>query len=266
MNLLEALLLGLIQGVTEFLPVSSSGHLTLFGKIFNMNTADATLLSFTTLLHMGTLISVFIVMRREILAIIRNIFGPRTWQLVIATIPAVLAALFLGDWIESLFGGQLLGYEFLLTGIILLTTLLVKPNPDHTKDVGYPESLAAGIGQAIAIVPGVSRSGATLASMLYLGVNRQKAISFSFLMSIPAILGAFLLDILHMLDNEGSILGSLSIMNVAVGVIAAALSGWLVMRFMLKKLTARGILVCALYVIGLGSLILLDQTWLHLVF
>lgn len=264
MNFFESLLLGLIQGVTEFLPVSSSGHLALFGRLFNQDAVA--MLSFTTLLHMGTLVSVFIVMRREIKAILRNIFGPRTWQLLVATLPAIFVAVLFGDWLESLFGGDRLGYEFILTGIILLTTLLVRPNPDHRKDVGYGDALAAGIGQAIAIIPGVSRSGATLAALLYRGVNRQNAIRFSFLMSIPAILGGFLLDMVDLIQGEGSALTSMSPLNLIIGIAAAAFSGWLAMRFMLKKLNARGMMICALYVIGLGILILIDQNFLNWIF
>lgn len=263
MNILEAFLYGLVQGITEFLPVSSSGHLTLLGRILGSD--ETAMLSFTTLLHMGTLIAVFIVMRKEISAIIRDIFGARTWQLVIATIPAVLAAVLLGDWLDKLFAGNLLGYSFMLTGIILASTLLLKPRPVD-KEIGYREALIAGVGQAVAIAPGVSRSGTTLAALLFSGVSREKAIRFSFLMSIPAILGGFALDVYHMTQGEGSALLSFGIGNIIVGVAAAALAGWLAMEFMLRKLNWRTIFWCAVYVLGLGVLVLIDQTFLHLVF
>jgi undecaprenyl-diphosphatase len=264
MNIFESLFLGLIQGFTEFLPVSSSGHLTLFGKIFHQNAA--LMMSFTTLLHMGTLISVLIIMRLDILDILKDIFGKKTWLLLVATIPAVLAALLLGDLIDSLFGGNTLGYEFLFTGVVLLATLVVKPGKNLQKDVGYPEAIAAGIGQAIAIAPAVSRSGTSLAALLLAGVNRQKAIRFTFLMSIPAILGGFAKDMLDMAKGQGVSLADLGYLNLAVGIVAAAVAGWLAMDFMIKKLTKKGILICAIYVIVLGTLILLDQNFLHLVF
>jgi undecaprenyl-diphosphatase len=264
MNFFEAILLGLVQGITEFLPVSSSGHLTLFGKIFQTD-PDA-MLSYATWLHMGTLIAVVLVMRKELLAIFRDLFGKRTIRLVIATIPAVVAALLFGDWFESLFAGQGLGYGFLATGVILLLLVLLKPREETSKSVGYREALLAGIAQAFAIIPAISRSGSTLAALLVSGVNRRKAIRFSFLMSLPAILGGFLLDVVKIFTEETPALSGISVWSVAIGVIAAAISGYLVMEFMLRKLNDRGFLISAAYVIGLGTLILIDQTWLHLVF
>lgn len=263
MNILEAFLYGIVQGITEFLPVSSSGHLTLFSRI--LDTDEAAMLSFTTMLHMGTLIAVFIVMRKEIAAILRDLFGARTWQLLVATIPAIIAALLLGDWLDKLFGGDLLGYSFMLTGIILATSLLFKPH-SLDKEIGYREALLAGIGQAVAIAPGVSRSGTTLTALLLAGVDREQAIRFAFLMSIPAILGGFALDVYHMIQGESAALLSFGVGNILVGVAAAALSGWLAMEFMLRKLNRRGILWCAIYVLALGILILIDQTFVHLVF
>ena len=320
MTIIESLILGIIQGITEFIPVSSSGHLTLFGKVFDVETD--LMMSFTTMLHVGTLVAVFIVMRKEILAILKDIFGPKTWQLVIATVPAVIAALLLGDWFESLFDGRTLGYQFLITGVILLSTLMVKTNRDQgtgkvrkvsinaeqpeeafvddvravaktdtgdtqndsltaatdsnenqnqkiddpLKDVSYKEALAAGIGQAVAIMPGISRSGATLAALLFCKVNRKKAIRFSFLMSIPAIAGGFVLDMLKIFKGEGSAITDMNMLTLLIGVAAAAVSGYLAMNFMLRKLNAKGLLIFAGYVILIGLLVLIDQTWLHIVF
>ncbi len=264
MHFIEAIFFGLIQGITEFLPVSSSGHLTLMGRIFE--TDPNAMLSFTTLLHMGTLISVFVVMRREIGEIIHDIFGSRTWQLVLATIPAVIVAVLLGDWLDALFEGGFLGYSFLATGVILVSSLLWTRKNQTPKEIGYREALIGGVGQAIAIVPGISRSGATITSLLLSGINREKAIRFSFLMSIPAILGGFALDVIHMIKGEGSAVLSLGIINIIAGVIAAAVSGWLAMEFMLRKLNRRGFLYCAVYVTVLGFLVLFDQSFTHFLF
>jgi undecaprenyl-diphosphatase len=264
MNIFESILLGLIQGITEFLPVSSSGHLTLLGRIFQ--TDPAALLSFATWLHMGTLISVVLVMRKDLIAIFRDLFGKRTIRLIIATVPAVVAAVLFGDWLDSLFKGNTLGYEFLITGVILLLTVLLKPKTETEKSVGYKEALFAGIGQAIAIIPAISRSGATLAALLGSGVNRRKAIRFSFLMSVPAIFGSFLLDVAKFFTDDVPPLVGISPWTVALGVIAAAISGYLAMGFMLKKLNDKGFLISAAYVIGIGTLILIDQNWSHLVF
>lgn len=263
MNFLEAIIFGLVQGITEFLPVSSSGHLTLFGRIFDID--EDVMMSFSTLLHLGTLLAVFGVMRREIGEIFRDIFGRKTWLIVIATIPAVLAAVLLGDWLESLFGGSMLGYSFLATAVILLTSLLWR-QPKADRDIGYKDAVIGGIGQAIAIAPGISRSGTTITALLLSGVERQKAIRFSFLMSIPAILGGFALDVYHMIKGEGSAVLDLGLGNIIVGILVAAASGWLVMEFMLRRLNRRGFLYCAGYAAVLGVLVLVDQTWTHIIF
>ena len=301
MNFLEALILGLIQGITEFIPVSSSGHLTLFGKVFDVD--SSIMLSFTTLLHVGTLIAVFIVMRKDIKSILLDIFGKMTWLIIIATIPAVIAAVLLGDLLDELFAGGSLGYSFLMTGLILLSTLMIKqdrsvhqaklvraasiqkdeisaePFSDDCdnasevtainrspKEISYKEALIAGLGQAVAILPGISRSGSTLATLLFCKIDRKKAVRFSFLMSIPAIAGGFLLDLIKMFGGETTALTQLDPFVIIIGIAAAFFSGWLAMNYMLKKLTAKGLLVFAIYVIILGLLVLIDQNWLHLVF
>lgn len=301
MNFFEALILGLIQGITEFIPVSSSGHLTLFGKVFDVD--SSIMLSFTTLLHVGTLIAVFIVMRKDIKSIILDIFGKMTWLIIIATIPAVIAAVLLGDFLDELFAGGSLGFSFLMTGLILLSTLMIKqdksmhqaklvraasiqkdeisaePLSDDSdnaseetavnrlpKEISYKEAIIAGLGQAVAILPGISRSGSTLAALLFCKIDRKKAVRFSFLMSIPAIAGGFLLDILKMFGGETTALTQLDPFIIIVGIAAAFFSGWLAMNYMLKKLTSKGLLVFAVYVIILGLMVLIDQNWLHMVF
>ncbi len=261
MSLFESMILGLIQGVTEFLPVSSSGHLTLFGRIFTIE--EQAMLSLTTLLHMGTLIAVLFVMRQEIVAIFKDIFGKKTWLLVIATIPAVLAALLLGDFLDTLFGGAYLGVSFLLTGLILLLSLLAGKTETPRESLSMKDALSAGIGQAVAILPGVSRSGTTLTTLLLRGIERKTAIRFSFLMSIPAILGGFVLDLKDLLTGSGTAITMLGAGPIIVGIVAAALSGWLAMEFMIRKLTRRGMVICAVYVIVLGLFVLLDQNMLH---
>ncbi len=147
------------------------------------------MLSLATLLHVGTLISVFVVMRREIGAILRDIFAKKTWLLLVATVPAVLAALLLGDWIDRLFGGGMLGYSFLAGGYSLYFLSLA-----YVKAIritrSSPEALIGGIGQRWLLYRGVS-SGTTITALLLSGIQREKAIRFSFLMAIPVILGGF---------------------------------------------------------------------------
>lgn len=265
MSIIEAIIYGLVQGFTEFIPVSSSGHLTLLGRLFDTD-PDA-MFTLSAWLHMGTLIAVFIVMRREIVTIIRDIFGPKTWQIVLATIPAVIVAFALGGWLSELFGGRFLGYSFLLTGVILLAAILRRQPQDRPeREIGYREALIAGIGQAVAILPGVSRSGTTLTALLATGVERKKAIRFSFLMSIPAIMGGFVFDLKDLLGGEGAALTELGIGNLIIGVIAAAAAGWLAMEWMLRKLNRKGFRYCAIYVLILGTLVLFDQSFTRVFF
>jgi undecaprenyl-diphosphatase len=134
------------------------------------------------------------------------------------------------------------------------------------KAITYKQALIAGIGQAVAILPGISRSGSTLASLLFCKIKRKTAVKFAFLMSIPAIAGGFLLDLIKMIKGEGSAITEINTFVLIAGIAAAFLSGWLAMNFMLKKLTAKGMLIFAVYVMILGTLVLIDQNWLHLVF
>jgi len=261
MNWWQAIIFGVVQGVTEFLPVSSSGHLVLTEKILGFSDTD--FLAFFSLLHVGTLIAVFIVMRKEIAAILRNIFGKLTWLLVIATIPAVLFTVVFSDLIKKAFGGSTMGYEFIFTGILLLAALFVRPGKKKIENMTWIDALLAGIGQAVAILPAISRSGTCLAALLFRKVKREDAIRFAFLMSIPAILGSLLLDILDIVKGDSALTPDIAV-PVVIGVICAALSGYAVMKFMLKKLTRKGIALFAAYVIVIGSFILLDQNIFHL--
>jgi undecaprenyl-diphosphatase len=264
MNFWEAILYGLVQGITEFLPLSSSGHLALLGRI--LGTDKDVMFSLASLMHVGTLISIFAVMWREIGGIFRDIFGAKTWQIILASIPALLAVILLGDWLDSLFAGGYLGISFLISAMILTVSQLLIHEKKANKDVGYKESLIAGIGQAIAVAPGISRSGTTICALQLSGVEREKAIRFSFLMAIPAILGGFAKDMLDMVKGEGSALLAPGAFNVVIGVLVAAISGYFAMRFMIRKLRRKGFLVCAIYVAALGALILIDQSVTHLVF
>jgi len=259
----QAIIFGLVQGITEFLPVSSSGHLVLTEKLMGIQHQD--LLAFYSLLHVGTLIAVFVVMRHEIAAILKNIFGKMTWLLLVSTIPAVLFAVLGKDLIDKAFGGRTLGIEFVFTGIILIAALMVKEGTKTIDKISWLDALIAGIGQAIAILPAVSRSGTVLAALLFRKIKREDAIRFAFLMSIPAILGSFLLDMMDVVQGK-STLTSDQTLPILIGIAAAGLSGYAVMRLMIKKLTRTGIAICGGYVAILGILILMDQNIFHIVF
>ena len=262
MNLWQALVLGLIQGATEFLPISSSGHLVLFGKIFGL--ADMSVF-FASMLHLGTLVAVLVVMRREIADILKNLFGRLTWLILLATVPAVAFAVLLGGLIDRLFAnGATLGFEFLFTGVVLIAAVFVKQGERPLAKIRVGDALASGVGQAVAILPAVSRSACSLVPLLFLGVERKAAIRFTFLLSIPAILGSLVLDMKDILTGNTAALLDAGVLNIAAGVFAAGLAGFITMRLMLNLLTRRGFLWFGLYVSVLGVFVLVDQNVLHL--
>jgi undecaprenyl-diphosphatase len=266
MNILIAVLLGVVQGLGEFLPISSSGHLVLLQKIFGI-TEQA--LFFDTMLHIGTLFAVVVVLRDDSIAILRKPIQPLTGFLIIATIPAVVAALVFGKQIEFAFStGRFLGVSFLITAVILcVAELLSKRTTEHYKKVNemnWLDALIIGVFQAIAIPPGISRSGATISGALSSRLDRDFAARFSFLLSIPAILGALVLN-LKDLVKKGAAAGSIGA-EVIAGTLAAAIVGFFAVKLMLKIVREKSLFGFAVYTAVLGALILLDQFVTHLVF
>jgi undecaprenyl-diphosphatase len=269
MSLIEAIILGAVQGVTEFLPVSSSGHLVLLQTVFGITEP---VLLFDTMVHVGTLAAVFAVLWRDILAILRRIIQPMTAYLVLATIPAVAAALILRDHIEAAFSsGAFLGFAFLFTALALLAAefLSRRGAAASIKAAGrtlmaWPDALIIGLCQAAAIVPGVSRSGLTLSGGLSRKLDRDLAARFSFLLSIPAILGALVLQLKDI--AEGAPAGGIGAAPIIAGTLTAAAVGFFSVKFMLKIVKERSLWGFAVYVAVLGILVLIDQFGTHLFF
>jgi undecaprenyl-diphosphatase len=270
MNILYAVLLGVIQGLTEFLPVSSSGHLVLFQKIFGI---EEPALLFDTMLHVGTLVGVFVVLWKDIWAILRKIIQPLTLYLIIATVPTVIFALAFRKPLERAFEtGQFLGLCFLLTAALLaMAELLSRRTADGNlkKDgeMNWLDALVIGIMQAVAIIPGVSRSGATLSGALSRKLDRNFAARFSFLMSIPAILGAAVLQLKDVVKGEAAVTdGGIGITATIAGTISAAIVGFFAVKLMIKIVKEKSLWGFVIYTGILGSLVLLDQYVIHLVF
>jgi undecaprenyl-diphosphatase len=281
MSVFQAIILGVIQGVTEFLPVSSSGHLVLFQKIFGI-TEPALL--FDTLVHCGTLAAVVVVLRRDILNILTCLFQPLTLYLIIATIPAVIIALLFKDFIEKAFtSGAFLGFAFLITAALLWVSEFLfrrpgKPRglPGLLEGAGFPrtqdemswrDALVIGALQAVAIMPGVSRSGATLSGALSRRLDRDFAARFSFLLSIPAILGALVLQIKDLAGQTAQeTAAGIGPLPLAAGALSAALVGFFSIRIMLKIVREKSLLGFALYTALLGAFVLVDRFAVHLVF
>jgi undecaprenyl-diphosphatase len=268
MSLTEAVILGAIQGITEFLPVSSSGHLALLQKIFGITEP---VLLFDTMVHVGTLAAVFVVLRQDIQAILRRPVQPVTAFIVLATIPAVIAALPLKDHIEAAFSsGAFLGFAFLFTALALLTSEFFSRKSGGQEMrasrtlMTWVDALIIGLCQAAAIVPGVSRSGLTLAGGLSRGLDRELSARFSFLLSIPAILGALVLQVKDF--TEVGQAGGIGAAPIIAGTLTAALTGFFAVKFTLKIVKERSLAGFAVYVAILGAFVLIDRFGTHLFF
>ena len=260
MTIFIALLLGVVQGMCEFLPVSSSGHLVLLNTLFGIKEGA---LFFTILLHLGTLIALFIVYWRDIWAMICRPFQKKVGMLIIACIPTALMAFLFNDFFESSYSGSYLGFEFLLTAAILLIAQSVRAGKKTAKTMGVMDAVCIGFMQGISILPGVSRSGSTIAGALFCGMDRKEAADFSFLLSIPAIVGSVVFEVPKLLD-EG--VGHIDVAAVLIGVAAAALAGYFAIRLMLRVVTGKKLTPFAIYVGVLGLLILIDQFVTNLFF
>ena len=270
MNILEAIILGIVQGLTEFLPVSSSGHLVLLQKVFKIENQS---LFFDTMLHAGTLVSVFIVLWKDIWALIKNPVQKLMLFLIIATIPAVIAALVFDDSIEEIFkSARFLGWCFLFTTALLVCAELLSRRAVNNKnlkkagDMNWIDALVIGLMQAIAIPPGISRSGATISGALFRRLDRDFAARFSFLMSIPAILGAVVLQTKDLITKSAQTETVISAGAVIAGTLAAAVVGFFAVKFMLKIIREKSLFGFAVYTGILGILVLLDQFVTHIVF
>lgn len=235
MNLLEAIILGIIQGLTEFLPVSSSGHLELAKAILGDTSVPEESLTFTVVLHFATALSTLVVFRKEVAEIFKGLFQFKwneemkfSLKIVFSMIPAVIIGLLFEEQLESFFGGKILfvGIMLLITAALLL---LADKAKNTSKDVSFSNSVIIGISQAIAMLPGISRSGGTISTSVLLGVDRTKAARFSFLMVVPLIFGKIAKDLL-----SGDInFQSFEIAPISAGFIAAFLAGLLACNWMI---------------------------------
>ncbi len=227
MEIIRAIILGIIQGLTEFLPVSSSGHLELGNAILGNTATGEENLVFTVVLHFATALSTLVIFRKDIIEIITGLLKFQwneqtqfTVKIILSMIPAVIIGLFFEEELEQFFGGSIafVGCMLLITGVLLFLADRAK---NTTKNVSIPNSILIGISQAIAMLPGISRSGATISTSVLLGVDKTKAARFSFLMVIPLIFGKIAKDVL-----SGDLsLESTQIIPLSAGFIAAFISG-----------------------------------------
>ncbi|OEK00529.1 UDP-diphosphatase [Roseivirga sp. 4D4] len=259
MSLIEAIVLGIVQGLTEFLPVSSSGHLELTKTILGDNSVPEESLMMTVVLHAATALSTIVIFRKDIIELLSGLFQFKnneqfqySLKIVISMIPAAVVGVLFEEEIEQLFGGQILlvGLMLLVTGTLLFLTDKAK---NTLKNVSLPNALVIGIAQAIAILPGISRSGATISTSVLLGVDRQKAARFSFLMVVPLILGKMVKDIASGDLMESQTKTSLLI----VGFIAAFIAGLLACQWMIGLVRKSQLKYFSFYcyIVGLAAII-----------
>jgi undecaprenyl-diphosphatase len=277
MTVFQAIFLGFIQGITEFLPVSSSGHLVLVQKIFGIS---APTLFFDVMLHCGTLLAVFVALRRDIWAIIRRPFQRLTLLLIIATaVTAGIAFAFKDRLMESFTSGEWLGQAFLITSIALFLSEYLSKRPGRQRndaEIDVFDAVFVGLLQGIAIVPGISRSGLTLSGALSRRLERDLAARFSFLLAIPAILGALVLEVRELYKyyhfqsvnpNETiGFLAGISPVNLIAGTLTAALVGFGAVTVMMNIIRKRSLTGFGIYTALLGLFVLLDQSLLHTIF
>lgn len=262
MNWFEALILGIVQGLTEYLPVSSSGHLAIGSYLFGIDGADN--LAFTVLVHVATVLSTFVVLWSEIDWLLKGLFKFKmndetkyVLNIVVSMIPIGIVGLFFKDEVEAIFGSGLLivGCMLLVTAALLVFSYYAKPRPK--EKISWRDALIIGIAQACAVMPGLSRSGSTIATGLILGNKKESLAQFSFLMVIPPILGEALLDVLKLVKGEEAF-GSIDKLPLVVGFVAAFVAGCLACKWMIN-IVKRGKLVwfgvyCA--IVGIVTIVL----------
>ncbi|SFC77393.1 undecaprenyl-diphosphatase [Bacillus sp. OV322] len=254
MNGFQALILGMIQGLTEFLPISSTGHLYLGRHLFHLDEAGITL---DTMLHIGTLLALIAVYKEDLFALVKKPFSKLTLLLIAGTIPAVFAGLLLGDWFDELSKtGVTIGWEFLATGLILWLADSAKEGKKSISQITVKDAFLIGSFQAAAIMPALSRSGLTIAAGLLCKLDRATAAYFSFLLSIPAITGGIVLQIKPVLLGQAEYL---SLPALFAGTLSSAIFGYIAVVWMINYLKRRSLKVFSIYVWALGGLILLLQ-------
>lgn len=261
MSILQAIILGVIQGVTEFLPVSSSGHLVLFQHIFGVNQS---LLTFDACVHLGTLVAVFMFFKNDIISILKKPFQKITWLLLVGTIPTAIIGLAFKDFFEQVFhNGSTLGFGFFITGIILLLSQQMQVGKKDVSNAKYRDALFVGLMQGAAILPAISRSGLTVSAAFMRGFDKDFAAKFSFLLSIPAILGATLIQVKSLVEVGGE---NTDLTVLMVGGASAAIAGYISIKYFIEILKKGKLKYFSYYVFAVGSFVVIDQLFTHFIF
>lgn len=270
MEWLDALILGIVQGLSEYLPISSSGHLEIFREILGINLPNEDILEFDVMLHAATVLSTLVVLWNEFFPLCRSFFTIKrddnfyyVCKILISCIPVAIVGLFFKDTVESFFGGNLttVGICLCITAALLAFAYFFRTKPEETnkltgrvyrpRDITWLDAFVIGIAQSIAVLPGLSRSGTTIATGILLGDKREKVASFSFLMVIIPILGETLLNIKDML-SEPSASGSVRMLPLTIGFIASFVVGCLACKWMLNIVKKGKLVWFAVYCVIMG--------------
>jgi undecaprenyl-diphosphatase len=259
-GIVEAIILGIVQGLTEFLPISSTGHLRLVPTLFGWPDPGA---AFTAVIQLGTLAAVLIYFRTDLAKIftawVRSLRGEKSfearlgWAIVVGTIPIVVLGLLGKDYIEgSLRSMTVIGTMLIVIGLLMLVAEKVGRQKRSSDSLGMRDGLIVGLWQAVALIPGASRSGSTITGALFLGLERAAAARFSFLLSVPSIFAA---GIYEAVKERKEIMGS-NLTPVIIGTIVSFLVGYAAIAFLMAFLQKRSTLVFIVYRVVLGAIIL----------
>lgn len=267
MDWLEALILGIVQGLTEFLPVSSSGHLTILSHLFGLS--GETNLTMIVALHVATVLSTLVILWKEVVWIFKDLFTKQSWKsyeglnegtryainILISMIPVGIVGLFFKDKVEEIFGSGLLivGIMLLVTALLLAFSYFAKPR--QRERISGWHAFIIGIGQAVAVLPGLSRSGTTIATGLLLGNKKESLAQFSFLMVIPPVLGEALLDVIDICQQGfGAAMNGISTGALIVGFVSAFVTGCLACKWMINIVKKGKLIWFAIYCAIVGIL------------
>lgn len=261
MDWIEALILGLLQGLTEYLPVSSSGHLAIGSYIFGIEGEEN--LAFTVMVHVATVLSTLVVLWKEIDWIVKGVFKFKLndetrymFNIIVSMIPVGIVGVFFKDTVEKIFGSGLVivGCMLLVTAMLLVFSYYAKPR--QRERITLRDAFIIGLAQACAVMPGLSRSGSTIATGLLLGNKKESLAQFSFLMVIPPILGEALLDVIKGLKGEEAF-GNIDVLPLAVGFVAAFVSGCLACKWMIDVVKKGKLVWFGVYCAVAGAVTLL---------
>ena len=266
MDWLQALILGLVQGLTEYLPVSSSGHLAIGQALFGMENGDDNLM-FTVAVHVATVLSTIVVLWSEIDWILKGLFKfemnaetKYVLNIIVSMIPVGIVGVFFKDYVEEVFGSGLLivGCCLLLTALLLIFSYYARPR--QKEHISMKDAFIIGLAQAAAVLPGLSRSGSTIATGLLLGNKKESLAQFSFLMVIPPILGEALLDVLKAVKGE-AVMGDIGMVPLCVGFLAAFVGGCIACKWMVNIVKKGKLIYFGIYCAIVGAVLIVSSLW-----